>query len=227
MITHSVANKGQNPVLHMVKNTRTCRCGSAAGNIFQHLPRRPYHVIILLACLLTTTLPVFASDADAAGDPRVLQSQALVKEFAAQLIAQLRQAMATDGPVTAIKVCNIAAPQIAATLSARSNWRVGRTSLLTRNPGNNPDNWERDVLQQFEQRKQNGEAMATLEYHAQTEQGFRYMKAIPTVELCLGCHGSTLSEPVKAALAELYPQDKATGFKLNDIRGAFTIMQTN
>ncbi len=52
---------------------------------------------------------------------------------------------------------------------------------------------------------------------------FRYMKAIPTAEPCLTCHGVNVAEPVKAKLAQLYPQDQATGFKAGDIRGAFTI----
>jgi hypothetical protein len=31
---------------------------------------------------------------------------------------------------------------------------------------------------------------------------------------------------VKAKLAELYPKDRATGFKEGDIRGAFTLTKT-
>ena len=79
----------------------------------------------------------------------------------------------------------------------------------------------------FEQRKQQGEAIAKIEYYEETEQGFRYMKAIPTKGLCLTCHGETLSEPVKAALLKHYPDDTATGFNVGDIRGAFTIIQKN
>ncbi len=32
-----------------------------------------------------------------------------------------------------------------------------------------------------------------------------------------------MKEPVKAKLAELYPDDRATGYKEGDIRGAFTL----
>ena len=52
---------------------------------------------------------------------------------------------------------------------------------------------------------------------------FRYMKAIPTAEPCLTCHGSNVPEPVKAKLAALYPEDRATGYNAGDIRGAFTL----
>jgi hypothetical protein len=52
---------------------------------------------------------------------------------------------------------------------------------------------------------------------------FRYMKAIPTAELCVACHGAEIPPDVAAKLEELYPQDKARGFQPGDIRGAFTI----
>jgi hypothetical protein len=49
------------------------------------------------------------------------------------------------------------------------------------------------------------------------------MKAIPTAELCLTCHGEALDPELQATLDELYPADKARGFKEGDIRGAFTL----
>ncbi|MFT6919058.1 MAG: hypothetical protein ACJA2G_001693 [Cognaticolwellia sp.] len=53
----------------------------------------------------------------------------------------------------------------------------------------------------------------------------RYMKAIPTGGLCLACHGSKLADDVSSKVNELYPNDQATGFKLGDIRGAFTLQK--
>ncbi len=49
------------------------------------------------------------------------------------------------------------------------------------------------------------------------------MKAIPTGPLCLACHGETLAAPVAEKIGELYPADKATGFREGDIRGAFVV----
>jgi hypothetical protein len=51
------------------------------------------------------------------------------------------------------------------------------------------------------------------------------MKAIPTAELCITCHGSNLDPAIAATLAEFYPADRATRFAVGDIRGAFTIEQ--
>ena len=49
------------------------------------------------------------------------------------------------------------------------------------------------------------------------------MKAIPTGELCLLCHGETIDPDIAAAIDKAYPEDQARGFSLGDIRGAFTL----
>ena len=203
-----------------------------------------------LAILLCSLVPLTSSsETTTEVDPRITQSRQAVMFFADALIAELKFSLEADGPGRAIRVCHIEAPLITKDISQQYNLQIGRTSLKTRNPNNNPDEWETKVLQQFEHRKQNGEAIATLEFFEvmheyegqeaqvsgkdrkpgqtseKTKAGFRYMKAIPTKGLCLTCHGETLAESVKATLAELYPEDKATGFKLGDIRGAFSIIQ--
>ena len=56
------------------------------------------------------------------------------------------------------------------------------------------------------------------------KKAMRYMKALPTQELCLSCHGkeNKVSPEVQAKLKELYPDDKATGYDSGQIRGAIT-----
>jgi hypothetical protein len=43
--------------------------------------------------------------------------------------------------------------------------------------------------------------------------------------MCAQCHGdpNLFSGKVRAALAELYPLDQATGFNNGELRGAFTV----
>ena len=136
-------------------------------------------------------------------------------------------AMKSSGPVGAINVCNNVAPTIASELSKKYGIEIARTSLKVRNPDNAPDNWEENVLNAFEKRKLEGEMVKTITFsEIVTEDGsqeMRMMKAIPTGEVCLICHGSNIAEPVQASLDKLYPDDQATGFSLGDIRGAFTV----
>lgn len=181
------------------------------------------------ATLVTILFSMMASNvnsnADETIDPRVNESRQMVKAFGKQLVTELKQGLQEGGPENAIQVCRLKAPTIAASLSDQYQWDIGRTSLKTRNSNNKADVWEQAVLQQFEQRKQQGEDVAKLEYFEDTEQGFRYMKAIPTKGLCLTCHGSEINESLQTTLKKHYPDDQATGFKAGDIRGAFTLRQ--
>jgi hypothetical protein len=158
------------------------------------------------------------------------EARAAIGKFAEKLKGELMGAMKVDGPVKAIDVCNVSAPAIATDASA-NGWTVGRTSLKVRNPKNAPDAWEEAALKEFEAAKAKGADPKTLEKSEVVETNgvrtFRFMKAIPAAaEPCLACHGEAIKEPVKAKLAELYPADKATGYKEGDIRGAFTLAKT-
>lgn len=180
-----------------------------------------------IAMVALCGLPMVASAGDI--EERRAASMEVVKEFMGELKGELQKAMKAGGPVNAIGVCNSVAPAIAAKQSEKHGWEVGRTSLKTRNPANKPDAWEKDVLEKFDQRQAAGEAPKTMYYEEVVEQDgkqyYRFMKAIPTGGVCLKCHGENIAEPVKAKLDKLYPQDKARGYKMGDIRGAFTIKQ--
>jgi hypothetical protein len=180
---------------------------------------------LLIACLIA--LP-FAASADDLQD-RKQASAGAIKEFGEKLKGELGRAMKDGGPTKAIEVCHTVAPILAQEQSAKTGWRIARTSLKTRNSANEPDSWETKVLQKFEERKAKGEPVDTLAFGEVVEQNgtkaFRFMKAIPTGEVCLKCHGENIEPGVATKLSELYPADKARGFKLGDIRGAFSVTQ--
>ena len=167
------------------------------------------------------------SAANASNDlkPYAQKSKAVVKEFMTQLKGELEGAMKAGGPINAIGVCNKMAPVIAKNLSEKHGWDIARTSLKTRNASNAPDSWETKVLKEFDARKAKGEDVKPMAYFEAVDNSFRFMKAIPTGEVCLKCHGENIAPPIKAKLKELYPDDMATGYKLGDVRGAFTITQ--
>ena len=146
-----------------------------------------------------------------------------------KLLAVLGEEISKGGPENAIDVCKEQAPKMAAAASAETGWAIRRVSLKNRNPKAVPDAWERAVLEDFDKRNAAGEKPAVLEKGEIVAEGgkkfYRYMKALPTQDICLQCHGATdkLSPAVKAKLQELYPQDKAVGYGLAEIRGAMTL----
>lgn len=155
------------------------------------------------------------------------QAREATREFMQTLKGHLSEAIKEGGPSQAINICSEVAPKIASRISREQGWQVGRTSLRLRNPINMPQLWEREVLAEFGERHRNGVEAKKLEHSDLIQidgQGiFRYMKAIPTQDLCLQCHGTNLHPTVKEELNRLYPHDQATGFSKGDIRGAFTI----
>ena len=170
---------------------------------------------------------VFAADNQALHD----EARANAMKLGKSLKMTLQSAMKSGGPKVAVEACNTSADPIAKKVSAETGWTVGRTSLKLRNPNNAPDDWELNVLNKFEERKASGESPKTLEYSETVmvdgKKTFRFMKAIPTGEVCMNCHGG---DQVKAEVAEIiqnfYPDDKARGFSTGNLRGAFTLSKT-
>jgi hypothetical protein len=158
------------------------------------------------------------------------QAKASAAAFATALKSELTAAMQAGGPLQAIAVCNSKAPAIARDVSLQQGMQVSRVSERSRNPGNAPTEWQAAVLQEFQARLEAGEDVDSLAWHdiQVTDDGreFRFMKAIPTAPLCLACHGEAIAAPVAAKLAELYPDDKATGFREGDMRGAFVVTRS-
>ena len=176
-------------------------------------------IFLLLATQTSAGAPASQTDVDAA--------KMAVKSFAGALKTELTTVMQVAGPVAAIDVCNTRARPIADLVSEEKGMQLSRVSLKNRNPDNAPNDWQQAVLLDFEAQKDSGKSISGLAWSetAETEQGreFRFMKAIPTGGVCLVCHGSAISPEVEQKLAELYPHDKATGFKEGDIRGAFVV----
>ena len=180
----------------------------------------------LLIALIFIITPAYADNHQ---KELAAKSKVAVKEFMGQLKGELQSAMKSGGPIKAIDVCKEQAPMIAKNLSEKYGWKIARTSLKTRNSSNAPDAWESKVLHDFEKRKQNGEKVKPMAFFETVNENgvksFRFMKAIPTGKACLTCHGDNLDPALAAKLDSSYPDDKAIGFKLGDIRGAFTIIQ--
>lgn len=183
---------------------------------------------ILASALLSLSLfgqaqPEASNSVDVQQVPQWQQeARSKVKAFAMQLKSTLKQELKTNGPVSAVKVCNEQAPNIAQ-INSSGGWQVSRTALEVRNPANQPESWERDILERFETQLANGTDPKTLEYAEVVDNEFRYMKAIPTGSVCLACHGSEINPELQQHIKSLYPQDQATGFSLGDLRGAFSL----
>lgn len=150
-------------------------------------------------------------------------AQSAIMNFQKALKGELMAAMQKGGPKAAVEICNEKAPQIAQKVNLENGVVISRTSLKVRNPSNQPDDWEKQILENFEKRKSDGEALKTMSAYEYDGETFKYMKPIPMMGMCASCHGSNVPKPLYEHIQKFYPDDKAIGFKPRDIRGAFVV----
>lgn len=137
------------------------------------------------------------------------------------LLSHVSGAMKKGGGLYAVEFCNLQASSITDSLSNHFNCTISRVSDKNRNPGNSLKtatdkqlwNWatQQDVLK---------DTLVVVKSQA------IYYKPIRTaMPACLQCHGSaeTIQPDTYEKLQALYPNDKATGYKLNELRGLWKI----
>jgi uncharacterized protein DUF3365 len=177
-------------------------------------------------CALGLLLLLIAFPVKAQDRVTLESSRQLAQRFGLELQSALQQALASGSPEQAIAVCRDEAPQIASKLARQSGAKIGRTSRRYRNPMNAPEQWEEAVLANLFQVTAE-ETDKRIEFFA-TEQGVvRYMQAIRMGGVCLTCHGASLTSSVEELLDSEYPRDRARGYGLNELRGAFSITWPN
>ena len=152
------------------------------------------------------------------------EAQAVVKRFVSQMKPLLVSSVQEHGAAGAIDTCAVAAPELADALSADAGWTITRVSSRPRNPARAvADAWETAVLDAFAARLAAGEAPPTVNRGEIVDGEYRYMQAQAIGGVCLLCHGSDISEDVRSALASRYPDDRATGYSLGELRGAISL----
>ena len=152
---------------------------------------------------------------DLIGSDRLRFSQARreAQMLGLDLMGALTAELAATDEVGAVSLCREAAPRLSREHAAELDGRMGRTSHRLRNSANQAPPWIAD-LQATEPRVYlgpDGEMGVTL--------------PIKTKKMCLSCHGpeTELKPALVEKLAELYPDDQATGFAEGDLRGQFWV----
>jgi hypothetical protein len=143
-----------------------------------------------------------------------------MKSFKA-LSGELKRAVNNGGPLNGVEVCNKKAIQITDSLSNVFGVEIKRTSLKLRNPGNKADVLENMQLEKWENSKDE-ELQAVL---FEIDNGVEFMAPITLGPPCMACHGDseTINPELKSLINEKYPNDKATGFNIGDLRGSWVV----
>lgn len=140
-----------------------------------------------------------------------------IQQFGKTLQKELKKGL-KESPVKAIEICNVKAPEIQKQVST-SNLHIGRVSLKNRNLQNTPKLWMESYIKQFHENKIK-DAYVTVEL-GNGKKGL--LKPIKMMPLCLKCHGSNIDESLYQVIKSKYPNDKAIGYKVGEIRGFFWV----
>ncbi len=188
--------------------------------------------VTLLAGVLVSPAQAASATDDADIQARVAAARQTASAFMKQLGGTMKREMQAGGPVAAMKVCREQAPRIANEISLEKGWKVTRVGTRVRNSMlGMPDAWEQRVLKAFEERSAKGEKFHDMTYYEVVEEpagrSLRFMKAIGVAPQCLVCHGPAeqIAGPVRHQLRVLYPHDRATGYRVGELRGAVSIKQ--
>ena len=177
-----------------------------------------------------SALPAVAQKTAIDAAKRTQNARETAMTLTERLRSQLAAAIKSGGAVSALGLCQTISPDLVTSANDEFHFETGRTALRLRNPENAPDEWELKVLKLFQERIAAGSDPARLEFSetlttAEGDKLFRYMKPIMTADMCLACHGTDVKPEVKAEITRYYPEDKAVGFKLGELRGAFSLAQ--
>lgn len=158
------------------------------------------------------------------------RAEKAANELVGTLLGEVQRAMKEGGPANAVRTCAEKAQPLTDKVAAANTVRLRRVTEKPRNPVDAPDDYERAVLRRFHDMAEAGTLEAgTLHSEVVTVEGrkvLRYMKPITIKKPCLACHApeEKLDAEVRAAIAERYPEDRATGYAAGDLRGAISVM---
>lgn len=135
----------------------------------------------------------------------------------------LMGAIQSEGTLHALEFCNIQAMPLTDSMSTKYNATIKRVSDRNRNPGNKASAEEIAYILKFSDQLAEGTEPEPITVTMGSKIHFYY--PIITNTMCLKCHGNpTDMEPeVVEKIALLYPDDKATGYKENQVRGIWSI----
>jgi len=140
--------------------------------------------------------------------------------------SNMKRNMKAGGPMQALDFCT----QKAYTLTEEVNKKlpkgvtVKRISTKYRNPANQPQGDEQEVLASLEKLQSLHVKLPRQLIQKVDEHTYKYYKPLViNKQVCLKCHGNITNKKLKDAIAKRYPQDKAQHYKMGDLRGAVVV----
>ena len=187
------------------------------------------YYIISIAVLFSLILISCSENKVEIKEDQIVGMRTTAMEFMKDLKGVLISQIQTNGVLKAVSVCSDTAQVLTNNFGIQRGVYIKRVSFKNRNVNNSPDDFEKKVLSKFELLHQNKELNSETEHAEIVQEGefkyLRYLKPILVQAECLNCHGSEndIMPEVKQLIAQEYPNDKAVGYKVGDLRGAVSL----
>jgi len=185
--------------------------------------------IIVLVYLVIVIMPACSEDKQNISENELKGMRETAVGFMKELKGILIGQIQSGSIVQAASVCSDTAQVLTNNYGIEKGVFIRRVSFKNRNKNNFPDGFEKKTLNKFELLKQNKELTDLTEHSEIVKEGefnyLRYLKPILVQAECLNCHGSEneITDEVKNLITRKYPDDKATGYKIGDLRGAVSV----
>lgn len=167
---------------------------------------------------LTSGAPALSGEeAPAELRPSVERADRALLVLRTKLLETLTTEISKGGAAAAVDVCRDVASEITRSSAEEEGVAVGRTSHRLRNPRNEAPPWAEEIVGAGA----GTNAADALSHVADLSDRVGVLRPIGAIEMCTECHGSmeAMDPAVAARIAEAYPEDRATGFEIGDLRG--------
>lgn len=140
------------------------------------------------------------------------------------LLSNVSEAMKQGGTLYAVEFCNLKASGITDSLNNLYNCTISRVSAKNRNPENYLSNATEEQLWEYFLSVHETEMIHDT-IVMEEQQPVYYKPILTAMQACLQCHGpkDKIDPATYSKIRELYPEDKATGYELNELRGMWKI----
>lgn len=157
-----------------------------------------------------------------------LEAKTAIMKMGGTLKAHVKQNMKKGGPVQVAKFCSHEAANIEAQVNKtyKKGISVKRISLKYRNSNNAPTIDEAKVLRTMQADLDANKKLPKMIVKEVGKNHYKVYKPIFINKgLCLKCHGvaKVRNKPAYKIVKKEYPHDKAIGYKMGDLRGAFVV----
>lgn len=139
----------------------------------------------------------------------------------------LKKHMKAGGPIAAAKFCTTQAYGLTESVDGKygKDVQVKRISLKDRNPANAAVGKEKVILESLDNLQKNGVVLPPYLVERVNKDTYKFYKPLAiNKQVCLKCHGDIgKNQKLSQYLTKTYPNDKATGYSMGDLRGAVVV----